>query len=151
MLPVEPTNTIADVLSQYYRCPEFLTGLSIKGELSEQSGFFRWGEHIVYGRCSGQKPANSPTGRLYDVLQDTSAEAGTARLPFDPAEVIDSLHYERYRQNRPKQVHSAIAKLYYMVRPLMPVEVRKHLQKVHLNGWRDIPFLSGRSTEQRTK
>ena len=60
--------------------------------------------------------------------------------PFDPAEVIDSLHYERYRQNRPKQVHSAIAKLYYMVRPLMPVAVRKHLQKVHLNGWRDIPF-----------
>ena len=77
VLPVGPTNTIADVLSQYYRCPEFLTGLSIKGELSEQSGFFRWGEHIVYGRCSGQKRANSPTGRLYDALQDTSAEAGT--------------------------------------------------------------------------
>jgi glycosyltransferase involved in cell wall biosynthesis len=137
---VEAANKINDVLSQYYRCPELLTGLTLKGNLSGQSGFFRWGEHIVYGRCSGQNLATSPAGPLYDALQDTSADAGTTRLPFDPAEVIDSLRYERYCQNGNSQVHSAIAKLYYLVRPLMPVEVRKHLQKVRLNGWRDIPF-----------
>jgi glycosyltransferase involved in cell wall biosynthesis len=138
--PVGPSNKTSDALSQYYRCPEFYSRLSLKGELSEERGFFRWGEHIVYGRCSGQGPANSPTGPLYDALQDTSAKSGTTCLPFDPTEVIDSLRYERYSQSGNSQVDSAIAKLYYLVRPLMPIEVRKHLQRVRLNGWRDIPF-----------
>jgi glycosyltransferase involved in cell wall biosynthesis len=137
---VEAASKISDVLSQYYRCPEFSTGLSLKGDLSAQSGFFRWGEHVIYGRCSGQNPASSPTGPLYDASQDTSVEARTTRLPFDPVEVIDSLRHERYCRNGNSQMHSAIAKLYYLVRPLMPVEIRKHLQKVRLKGWREIPF-----------
>jgi hypothetical protein len=129
-----------DFISQYYRCPEIYTRLSLEGNLSEQRGFFRFGENIVYGRCSGQIPGNSPTGSLHDALQDASAGGGETHLRFDPIEVINSLRYELYCQNGPSTVGSTIAKLYYFVRPLLPVEVRKHLQKVRLNGWHHIPF-----------
>ncbi len=129
-----------DFISQYYRCPEIYTRLSLEGDLSEQRGFFRLGENIVYGRCSGQIPGNSPTGSLHDALQDASAGGGETHLRFDPIEVINSLRYELYCQNGPSTVGSTIAKLYYFVRPLLPVEVRKHLQKVRLNGWHHIPF-----------
>jgi len=137
---VGPSNKINDALSQYYRCPESYARFSLKGDLSEQRGFFRLGEHVVYGRCSGHAPANSPTEPLYDALQNASTESGTVQVPFDPAEVIDGLRYERYCQNSNSRVDSAINKLYYLVRPLMPVAVRKHLQKVRLEGWRDLPF-----------
>lgn len=129
-----------DFISQYYRCPEIYTRLSLEGDLSEQRGFFRLGENIVYGRCSGHVPGNSPTGSLHDALQDASAGGGETHLRFDPIEVINSLRYELYCQNGPSAVGSTIAKLYYFVRPLLPVEVRKHLQKVRLNGWHHIPF-----------
>ena len=129
-----------DSLSQYYRCPENYLQVSVKGSLSEQSGFFRLGENIVYGRCAGCSPSKLPTGVLYDALPDVSADTGIAQLPFEPAQVLDSLRYERYLQNGHSEFDSAIAKLYYFVRPLMPVEVRKHLQKFHLNGWHHLPF-----------
>jgi glycosyltransferase involved in cell wall biosynthesis len=134
------SNKISDALSDYYRCPELYARFSLKGELSERRGFFRLGEHTVYGRCAGHAPANSPTGHLFDALQNARAESGTTQLPFDPEEVINSLRYERYCQTGNSQIDSAIARLYYLVRPLMPVEVRKHLQKVRLDGWRDLPF-----------
>ena len=35
---------------------------------------------------------------------------------------------------------SAVQRLYYQLRPLMGVGVRKHLQKVRLSGWDKIPF-----------
>lgn len=137
---VRSANKVSDALSQYYRCPELYARFGLKGDLSERRGFFRLGEQTVYGRCAGHAPANSPTEPLYDALQDADAESGTTELPFDPEEVIDNLRYERYCQNGNSQIDSAIAKLYYLVRPLMPVEVRKHLQKVRLDGWRDLPF-----------
>jgi glycosyltransferase involved in cell wall biosynthesis len=136
----EASKRMLDSLSQYYQCSEFHLNLRLKGNLSEQRGFFRLGEHKVYGRCSGHAPEQSPSRPLYDALQDTDVQSGTMQLPFDPAEVIDTLRYEGYCQSSNSQLDSAIAKLYYLARPLMPVGVRKHLQKVRLNGWRDIPF-----------
>jgi hypothetical protein len=131
---------MSDFISQYYRCPEFYTQFSLEGDLSEQRGFFGLGANVVYGRCSGQPPSNSPTGPLHDALQNAIAEGGETHLRFDPMEVINSLRYELYCQSGHSTVESTIAKLYYLVRPLLPVEVRKHLQKVRLNGWHHIPF-----------
>jgi glycosyltransferase involved in cell wall biosynthesis len=136
----EASERVLDSLSQYYRCAEFYLKLRLKGTLSGQPGFFRLGKHKVYARCSGHAPEPSPSRPLYDALQDADVESRTMQLPFDPAEVIDTLRYERYCQSSNSQLDSAIAKLYYLARPLMPVDVRKHLQKVRLNGWRDIPF-----------
>jgi hypothetical protein len=131
-----------DSLRQYYRCPESYVRSSLKGRLSEESGFFRLGEDVVYGRCSGHAPAKLPTAPLYDALPDTHAEieTGTTHLTFDPTQVIDNLRYERYCHNGHSQMELASARLYYLVRPLLPVQVRKHLQRARLNGWRHLPF-----------
>ncbi len=62
-------------------------------------------------------------------------------LPFDPDEVATNLRYERYVQS-PKSAgtRKLARKLYYALRPALPVSVRRHLQKVWLSGWADRPF-----------
>jgi hypothetical protein len=69
-------------------------------------------------------------------------------LPFDLDEVVGNFHYERYRKSAPEGVvgrvtnSDAARKAYYAARPLLPVAVRKHFQRVRLHGWQTIPFPS---------
>jgi hypothetical protein len=64
-------------------------------------------------------------------------------LPFDPSEVVADLRLERYiadDENSRKKRGSLARQLYYLLRPLMPVDVRKHLQRLSLRGWDRIRF-----------
>jgi hypothetical protein len=66
-------------------------------------------------------------------------------LPFDVAEVARNLREERYQAAAGAQVsrltETAFARsVYYLLRPMLPVSVRKHLQRIHLNGFEDIAF-----------
>ena len=66
-------------------------------------------------------------------------------LPFDLSAVATNLRQERYRQNGHSWLQrtpagGAARRLYYSFRPFMGVGVRKHLQKLHLNGWDKISF-----------
>lgn len=57
--------------------------------------------------------------------------------------MIESLRYERYvNQSAPKPILKKrwLQHAYYLVRPLLPVAVRKHLQKIYLRGWESLPF-----------
>ncbi len=128
-------------LSQYYKCPERYARIALSGVLSEKSGYFRFGEDTLYGQCCGRQPAASPTAPLWDALQDVHTENGMACLPFDVSQVADSLRWEMYAHDwRNGDANSALASLYYFFRPLLPVAVRKHLQKIRLRGWEKIPF-----------
>jgi hypothetical protein len=132
---------MTNCLHQYYRCPTRYAQVAHSGVLSEKSGYFRFGQDTLYGQCSGQQPAASPTEPLWDALLDVHCENGAARLPFDVSQVVDNLRCELYASSwRNRNVESALASLYYMVRPLMPVAVRKYLQKMRLHGWEKIPF-----------
>jgi hypothetical protein len=128
--------------TQFYRCPERYGRLALKGSLSETSGYFRFGRDVVcYGQCSGRRPSDSPADDLYDVSPDVSIEEGMTYLPFDLGQVVDSLRCERYTDNwRNGNPRSAAAKMYYWIRPLLPVAVRKHLQRIHLKDWDKLPF-----------
>jgi hypothetical protein len=68
----------------------------------------------------------------------------TVKLPFDLTEVVNDLRSEHYLQRASHVSHSSGNKLlhqiYYGIRPLLPLKVRKHLQKIHLRGWRDLAF-----------
>jgi hypothetical protein len=134
---------MSEPISQYFRCPEHYVAFAVKGSLSETSGYFRFGADTVYGRYCGGNPSKSPLGPLQDASLDTTVEDGKIYLPFDVAQVIDSLRYEWYAQasaDTGSAIRSAIRPIYYFVRPLLHVGVRKHLQKVHLNGWHKLPF-----------
>jgi hypothetical protein len=129
-------------LIQYYRCPERYVGLASKGCLSKKNGFFRFGPGTVcYGKCSGGYPSGSPNGILHDALRDTSIDGNTIHLPFDLKQVVENLRYELYSEEHTNGLKTqALTKAYYLIRPLLPVGVRKHIQKWRLRGWDQIPF-----------
>jgi hypothetical protein len=130
------------LLTEYFRCSDLPADFSVASPLSENPGYFSFGPEIpCYGRSSRSV---APTlSNAHDVYADTQLNGSVIDLPFDPAEVIDNLLYERYLppRNEYKQgIKNAIREAYYWIRPLLPVPVRKHLQKVHLSGWQHLPF-----------
>ena len=133
-----------DCLTRYYRCPEHYVRLALRGPLFETDGFFRLGPGTVcYGKCSRHSPADSPSGLLHDALQDTTIEGDTIHLPFDLKQVVENLRYELYsgeHTNGNGLKTQALTKAYYLIRPLLPVGVRKYIQKWRLRGWDQLPF-----------
>jgi hypothetical protein len=134
------------LVKDYFRCAESLADLSVAGELSKESGYFRLGsDAICYGQCSSVAPALRVTDSLPEV-EAGLMEAGAVQLPFNPAQVIDNLRFEKYFSDAAARDKSAakaaIRSMYYLVRPLLPVAVRKHFQKMYLKGWDTVPFPS---------
>src|SRR5438445_3168575 len=130
----------------YYRCPEAFAKLTQITKLSEDSGYFRFGpDTICYGRSSTGFRAAYATDELYDVEKDVIADGSTLSLPFNPSEISANLRYERYMSNfdgrkKTPRSASALRTVYYLARPLLPVYVRKHLQRMRLRGWENISF-----------
>lgn len=131
-------------LCQYYRCPEQHISLSLKGPLSKESGYFKFGEAVLFGRVSGCRPARNPSHLLPDALAGCTIDAGSLHLPFDATEVLNGLRYESYADSSGggHPASSLVGRTYYFVRPVLPVSLRKHLQKIRLNGWRQLTFPS---------
>ena len=129
-------------LSEYFRCPENSIRLVEKGTLSGASGYFRFGEEAVcFGKYCGGRLSDSPANRLHDALCDTVAENGTTYLPFDLAEVLDNLRCELYADDwRGGHAKSALATIYYLLRPIIPFNFRSRLKKLHLSDWEKLAF-----------
>lgn len=132
-------------LSDYFRCPPDLAAIGTRTGLSSTEGFFTFGEATGFGRLAGGLPAVYATDRLTDASARVQMEGGRPALPFDLSEVTTNLREERYRLNGYNFLHkstsgSAVQRLYYQIRPLLGVGLRKHLQKVRLSGWDKIAF-----------
>src|SRR5437762_936516 len=126
----------------YFRCPASLGTFEVSGELRSDLGFFRFGqENVCYGRCT-ERVADSLQEDLRDVLAGASVSASAIRLPFDVNEGLENLRRQRYCESgRPESLRATIIKkAYYLARPVLPVAVRKHLQKLHLRGSRNVGF-----------
>jgi hypothetical protein len=133
-----------DYLTQYYRCPEQYVRIAVKDAPVGPEGYFRFGENVVcYGQCSGTEPAASPEEPLYDAYSDATLAHGEVCLPFDVQQIVNNLRCESYvnsARGYGSPLESAASRLYYFARPILPVAVRKHLQRIRLNGWHKIPF-----------
>lgn len=127
----------------YFKCPDRYGHVAVGGHLSPRSGYFSFGSGgVFYGRCSGSRNG-SQLGALQDVAGNVTAERGTVTLPFEMQEVVENLQCERYPSSARKDdsiAQSILSAAYYSIRPLMPVSVRKHLQRVRLRGWDRIAF-----------
>ena len=59
---------------------------------------------------------------------------------------MDELRLERYasshRLSAKTRFGPSVRDLYYLLRPLLPVSVRKHMQRIRLNGWEKLSFPS---------
>jgi hypothetical protein len=74
-------------------------------------------------------------------------EGSKVWLPIDPSQVINNLRHERYAKlllNRHNRIanHALIRKSYYLVRELLPISVRRHIQRIYFNNWRELGFPS---------
>jgi hypothetical protein len=134
------------LLTDYFRCPSAFGAFEVSGDLSVDSGFFRFGSAgICYGQCSSGPPAESVTDRLHDCSPHVRTTGHSVQLPFDPVQIVENLHRERYRSNtalvRQELDSSKLTRrLYYLARPLLPIAVRKHLQRIYFRDWETIPF-----------
>ena len=138
-------STSARTLVDYFRCTDFAAEVDASVTLSAEEGYFTFAGTVCYGRCAGAAPARHADGRLPDVSNLISSDAGRIRLPFSLADVVKNLRMERYRQGSQHYLNrmtaGALARgIYYSLRPVLPVSVRKHLQKIRLTGWERIAF-----------
>ena len=136
----------SDLLTEHYRCPENYIDLTVSEGISGESGYFRFGaDAVCFGQSTSATAERSVTDSLYDIRQDVRTVSGKAQLPFDPVQVVGNLRNERYKRGsstdrKEIDANSLIRQLYYFIRPLMPVAVRKHLQRQYFRGWEKIPF-----------
>ncbi len=77
---------------------------------------------------------------LQDALPETVIEDGTVYLSFNPAQVIANLGSEAYIDDWRSGPMSALSNFYYWLRPAMPVNMRRHLQKLYLRSWNRLRF-----------
>jgi hypothetical protein len=82
-------------------------------------------------------------GHLFDASEHVRRHKGALLLPFDFTQLVNNLRYERYvdRAGQQRWVEGErLKKAYYLLRPLLPVPLRKYIQKIYLQGWKTIPF-----------
>jgi hypothetical protein len=133
--------SITSGLTKYYRCPDAYDRFGVKGAIPSTSGYFRFGQaSICYGSYDRQKPSLSSLEALQDALPETLIENGTVYLPFNPAQVIANLGREAYVDEWRSGPMSALTNLYYRFRPALPVNIRRHLQKLYLRNWNRLLF-----------
>ncbi len=138
---INPSPALSQFLTDRFRCRSVdVAEFAVAEDLSFDSGFFRFGADVVcYGQCSSGAPAKVATEPLHEALDHVIAGAGNVQLPFDPVQVVDNLRCERYLENS-LPANRFFRNAYYRMRPLLPVSVRRHFQKLYLSGWNRISF-----------
>jgi len=140
----EQVRSMQEELVRYFRCTDAPAAFRLAGSLAEAPRFFSLEDGIVgYGRTAQTCAPAQSAARLPDLSSGVRFLGSEIELPFDPDEVVRSLRGERYvdqASSAPGSLRRALRNAYYVARPVLPVFVRKHLQKVHLNGWRNLAF-----------
>jgi hypothetical protein len=130
--------------AEYFRCPPSLVSLSSSADLSVTQGYFSVNGEHCFGRAAGLTPSRHVASAPAAHSNGHGSSSG-GLLPFDLAEVVTNLRHERYRDARQVAamrlvMKAAAERAYYLVRPMLPVGVRKHLQQARLRGWEQIQF-----------
>ena len=135
------SESITSGLTVYYRSPDAYDRFGVKGTLPSTSGYFRFGHaSVCYGSYHRRKLSFSSVETLQDALPEALIENGTVYLPFNPAQVVANLGSEAYADEWRSGPISALSSLYYWLRPALPGNFRRHLQKLYLGSWKKLRF-----------
>ena len=133
-----------DYVTQYYRCLERYIRFDLADQLSQESGYFRFGNGaLCYGQLCMETPSPILNGKLYDVINRVVTENGITYLPFDVTQAVDNLRLELYSKNSLHNgsfFNSILNEIYYLARPLLPRDARRLLQKARLSDWKSLKF-----------
>jgi hypothetical protein len=131
---------VTSAFVDYFRCPPSFSRFEVSSGVNSTTGFFRFGGGVCYGRSSAP-PQEIVGPNLSDVLSDAAASTGIVHLPFDPDEVIDNIRLERYTGDHTDGIAFSLLRwMYYGLRPVLPVDIRKYLQRFHLSKRRTEMF-----------
>jgi hypothetical protein len=137
---------MSKILSDYYGTPPFSPAVYPYTGHKDDAGFFRFGADVVcYGECSSGVAADVQASAHFDASRAMVIANSEIRLPFDISKIIDNLRIERYvRQSSSGRKRFTqrplIREGYYSVRELLPVWVRRHLQKAYFRDWQSLKF-----------
>ena len=118
---------------EHYRCPERRVNVAAGCELLQESGGLSVGNDLhtrVHSGTAGYEPP---------------LRTGDPNMPSHPSnnpeDIIYNLRHERYANNNGHSLlESSIASLYYFVRPVLPLAIRKHIQRACLRRWKELQF-----------
>lgn len=131
---------IAQAILDRYRCPSDLLRVHLRGELSDGTGFFRFGKSTVcYGRTSTGTRRRGRDASLYDMREDVQWTDRGLDLPFDPTEVIDNLRLERYPGAQLTNSLNLLKRAYYSMRPPFRF-LRSQIQRLYARTRRHCSF-----------
>lgn len=146
-LPVPAEEMLAEredrLLEEYYRCRAGELRLSAQRARSSDPRFFKFGRLTCFGKYNESLKSEGPTDWPDASDGITRGIDGSILVPFEPSEVANNLRREKYSEESPRgrsRFDHAIVSAYYLIRPLLSVSIRKHLQKVRLGGWQGLEF-----------
>jgi len=129
-------DSLGRAVSDLYRCPnDFVAFARVLESEQTQANFFRFGSAECYGRLSLDGLQHEFDSRNDDVKKLASLSDGVVRLPFSPTEIINNLRLERYTKDKAVS-DEFLRQLYYRVRPLTTMAIRKRIQRFHARNWR---------------
>ena len=126
-----------------YHSPEEFFNFGLLEPLSAEAGYFRFGPSAVcFGRTHAGKNGHRADSALSDAIGDVKKDHSKLLLPFDPGEIIDNLRLERYMNSRngDSGFRKLLRKMYYLVRPLTNLALRRRVQKFHARNWKKEMF-----------
>ena len=131
---------------EHTKCPPSYVDPITWSPASRKEGFFTVGGFTLYGRTDGGVPARNYTNNLVAIDSCIAHNNGSVVLPFDATEIIDNLRLEKYVGAINEEITNLADKestwrsVYYALRPLFPVPIRRVLQRFALRDWANIPF-----------
>jgi len=118
----------------------------IVGDLSTESRYFYFGgDTLCYGQTASVSEDCLRVGGFPNLFASVIARGSRVCLPFDPTQIVENLRRERYMAGssagiRDVLIGPVIRDLYYLIRPFLGIQIRKHLQRLALRRWADLPF-----------
>ena len=113
----------------YFRCPSQFARFRVASEAPVSKGFFRFGPAVCFGDIAARSASNSRNKVLFDALPGTApCLSGEICLPFDPDEAVKNLRLERYVSTPRREIF--LHSYYYFLRPILPLAIRKRLQRL---------------------
>jgi len=131
-----------NTILEYFCCPSGLLDFDLSGQLIGKPGYFRFGPGILcYGRNSVGASSSDCKAEGTDLTHNCRVERECCQVPFQADEILDNLRCERYVDDRPTVFSRRFLRdAYYLVRPVLPVGIRKHLQRMNLHGRNENGF-----------
>lgn len=133
---------MTNLLTEHFGCPYVHVQSPSAEALSSDAGYFSVDGHVIFGRSAIGFRSENPDDALFDISSNISMLNGVLSLPFDINEICDNLRLERYCAGGTNgNIDGRLLRaLYYAMRPCLPLQVRKHLQRWRLQGWQSISF-----------